>query len=370
MQKVNSLASILIFIFLSLQATTAAAQDYRLVWSDEFDGTELDPSKWEYMTGDGTALGLPSGWGNNELEWYRSDNAAVENGLLRITAKKENYSGKLYTSARIRTRNKGDWTYGRFEFSIKFPQGKGIWPAIWLYPTDAVYGGWAASGEVDIIEYLGHETNKVYGTLHYGGQWPDNKQSGKSYQLSAGAFCDEFHNFAMEWEEGVFRWYVDGHLYQTQTSWYSENGPYPAPFDQPFHLIMNVAVGGNWPGSPDAKTTFPQTMEVDYVRIYEKNETGIDVDEKSAPAGFSLLQNHPNPFNPATTITFQLAQPGSVTVKIYSVSGQEIACLMDEYLQAGAHSIPWNAVTLPGGLYFSRLQTQGLSMTGKMLLQK
>lgn len=195
-------------------------------WSDEFEGSELDLLKWEYMTGDGTAYGLPSGWGNNELQWYRPENVTVENGHLVITAKKETYSGKNYTSARIRTINKGDWKYGRFEFRIKFPFGKGIWSAIWMMPTDNVYGGWAASGEIDIIEHLGHESNKVHGTLHYGGPWPQNTQSGMSNTLQEGTFADDFHLFALEWEEGIFKWFVDDSLYQTQISWYSTNSYY------------------------------------------------------------------------------------------------------------------------------------------------
>jgi beta-glucanase (GH16 family) len=356
---------------LILMFSIVYAQDYQLVWSDEFDGTELDLSKWEYMTGDGTAFGLPSGWGNNELQWYRPENLAVTNGSLIITAKKENYSGKKYTSARIRTIHKGDWKYGRFEFRIKFPVGKGIWPAIWLYPTDSVYGGWAASGEVDIIEYLGHQSNMVYGTLHYGGQWPQNQSKGKSYTLPSDTFDRDFHVFAMEWEERAFKWYVDGKLYQTLTSWYSSNGNYPAPFDQCFHLIMNVAVGGNWPGNPDASTVFPQTMEVDYVRIYQEEEKN-PVQEKTAlqPAVSALEQNYPNPFNPTTTLKFTLAKPGHITLNIYNLKGQEIATVFSGFRTAGEQEIPWTAMGLPSGIYLARLQAEEFSQMKKMVLQR
>jgi len=247
---------------------------WQLVWADEFQGPEIDLSKWEHQIGSGAG-----GWGNNEKEYYtaRADNSRIEDGKLVIEARNDNYvpPGTVfplpYTSARMRTRNKGDWTYGRFELRAKLPKGKGIWPAIWMMPTDDFYGTWAASGEIDIMEYLGHETNKVYGTLHYGGQWPNNKSSGTSYVRPSGNFSDDFHVFRLEWEPGMMRWYVDNVLYQTQPppQWYTKV-PFPAPFDKRFHLILNVAVGGNWPGNPDASTQFPQRMEVDYVRVYQK----------------------------------------------------------------------------------------------------
>jgi beta-glucanase (GH16 family) len=247
----------------------ASKSQWRLVWSDEFDGEAIDPAKWEHQTGGG-------GWGNNESQFYtnRTENSTTAGGKLIITAREESYGGRMYTSARLRTKNKGDWKFGRIEVRAKLPRGKGIWPAIWMMPTDDVYGTWAASGEIDIMEFLGHELNKVYGTLHYGGEWPNNMSSGKSFTLATGNFADEFRVFAIEWQLGEIRWYVDDELYQTQTSWHSNRAknpaPFPAPFDQRFHLIMNVAVGGNWPGYPDATTQFPQSMEVDYVRVYQK----------------------------------------------------------------------------------------------------
>jgi beta-glucanase (GH16 family) len=248
-------------------------EGYKLVWNDEFNGESLDTGKWDYMTGGG-------GWGNNELEYYtdRTDNAFIEDTVLVIQALKEDYSGSEYTSARLTTSGKADWTYGRFDIRAKMPFGQGIWPALWMMPSESVYGGWAASGEIDMVEYLGHETNKVYGTLHYGGGWPDNVHTGGSYTLDEGDFTSDFHVFTLEWEPGIMRWYVDGELYLTQTSetWYTDHylgaiNEY-APFDQNFHLIFNVAVGGNWPGNPNALTTFPQRMEVDYIRVFEKKE--------------------------------------------------------------------------------------------------
>ncbi|HSR87804.1 MAG TPA: glycoside hydrolase family 16 protein, partial [Pontiella sp.] len=243
------------------------AQNWDLVWSDEFDGPDIDTSKWSHEV---------NGWGggNNELQYYtaRTNNSFIENGKLVIQALEETYTGpdgtRDYTSARLRTLNKGDWTYGRFEARMKLPYGQGLWPAFWMLPTDWVYGGWAASGEIDIMEIVGHQPNILHGTIHYHGEWPDNWYSGGSYTLPTGDFSDDFHVFAVEWEYGEIRWYVDGIHYHTETWWDSTSAPYPAPFDERFHILLNVAVGGNWPGSPDGTTVFHQRMEVDYVRVY------------------------------------------------------------------------------------------------------
>jgi beta-glucanase (GH16 family) len=231
-----------------------------MVWNDEFTGTSIDTTKWSFDLG----TGAPSltGWGNNELQYYTSNaaNVSVVNGTLTINAKKESYQGSAYTSARLQTKLKGDWTYGRFEIRAKLPKGKGIWPAIWMLPTDNYYGGWAASGEIDIMELLGHEPAKVYGTIHFGGVWPDNQSSSENYTLPKGDFSDDFHIFAIEWDSEGISWYVDSIRYSVK--------PHTQPFDKRFYLIMNLAVGGNWPGNPDGSTVFPVRMEVDYVRVY------------------------------------------------------------------------------------------------------
>ena len=240
-----------------------------LVWSDEFDAARLDPEVWFFETGDGSQYGIP-GWGNNELEWYLPDSAQLENGLLRITARQESRSGKNYTSARINTRDRFAFRYGRIEASIRLPGGQGVWPAFWLMPQDDVYGTWAASGELDIMEAInlgGTGGNTVHGTIHYGGEWPNNVFSGNSYDVPT-SMTDEFHTYAVEWDETEIRWYADDVLYSMKNSWSTTNAAFPAPFDQPFYVILNLAVGGNWPGSPDGNTQFPAIMEVDYVRVY------------------------------------------------------------------------------------------------------
>ena len=252
-----------------------ALPGFDLVWCDDFTASDIDATKWGFEVNG-------QGGGNNELQYYtdRPDNARIEAGKLVIEALEETYTGddgtRDYTSARLRTLNMGDWQYGRIEVRARTPEGQGLWPAIWMLPTDWVYGGWAASGEIDIMELLGHQPQVVYGTLHYGGEWPNNQSSGENtawgthgYTLQQGDFADDFHVFAIEWEAEEIRWYVDGEHFQTQDSWYSDAGAFPAPFDQDFHLILNVAVGGNWPGAPDDSTVFPQRMEVDWVRVYQ-----------------------------------------------------------------------------------------------------
>ena len=242
-----------------------------LVWSDEFDGNAVDLSKWTFQLGDGSEVGLPGGWGNNELQYYTEDNATVENGLLTITAREESVApGFDYTSTRIRSLAKGDWTFGRMEMRAKMPIGQGMWPAFWMLSSDtSIYGTWAASGEIDIMEYIGSEPNRIFGTIHYGASFPGNIFSSTDYFLPSGTFADDFHVYAIEWELGEIRWYLDGVEYASRDNWFSTGGPFPAPFDVDFHLLLNLAVGGNLPGPPDATTAFPQEFVIDYVRVYQ-----------------------------------------------------------------------------------------------------
>ena len=241
-----------------------------LVWSDEFDGAGLDTSAWLIQTGDGTNVGLPPGWGNNELQYYQSDNIDVSNGILTITAREESVGGLNYTSARIATQDRVAFRYGRVEARIRLPGGQGIWPAFWMLSQDSPYGSWAATGEIDVMEAtnLGvGGNNSVFGTIHYGGEFPNNTFTSQSQVVPTDATAN-FHEYALEWDPAEMRWYIDGVLYRMENSWFSTAAPYPAPFDAAFHILLNVAVGGNLPGAPDASTQFPVTMEVDYVRIY------------------------------------------------------------------------------------------------------
>jgi len=244
------------------------------VWSDEFaaaDGTPVDPTKWTAETGG-------NGWGNNELEYYtaRTVNAVQQGGNLNIIALKETYTGpdgvtRNYTSARLKTENLFSQAYGRFEARIKIPAGQGMWPAFWMLGNDIGSVGWPACGELDIMENIGKEPTIVHGSMH--GSGFTGASLGSPYSLPNNAnFADDFHLYAIEWEPGVVRFYVDSALYETRTP-----ADLPAgavwPFDHPFFIILNVAVGGDWPGSPDGTTVFPQTMLVDYVRVYKKTGT-------------------------------------------------------------------------------------------------
>ncbi|HKL89251.1 MAG TPA: glycoside hydrolase family 16 protein, partial [Salinibacter sp.] len=185
----------------------ATPEGWSLVWSDEFDGAELDTTKWEYQLGDGCDQGL-CGWGNGEFQNYTTENTSVADGVLTITARQDiddedgdGIDDTTYTSSRLRTLGNGDWTYGRFEIKAKLPTGQGIWPAIWLLFSEDTYGGWAASGEIDIMEAIGSAPGEVFGTLHYGGEFPDNVFSGEEFQLSFETFDQDFYVFALEWEE-------------------------------------------------------------------------------------------------------------------------------------------------------------------------
>ncbi|GAA4472751.1 hypothetical protein GCM10023156_69780 [Novipirellula rosea] len=246
----------------------SAGTAMKLVWQDEFDGDSLDYAKW------GVEVNAFGG-GNSELQIYtdRSENVRVEDGNLVIEARKDNagISGteREYSSGRVRTKHRGDWKYGRIDVRAKLPEGAGIWSAIWMLPTDDAYGGWAASGEIDIMEMKGQEPDQVLGTLHYGDVWPRNAYSGDKYKLQNGTFADDFHTFSVVWKPGQIDWLIDGKKYQTQTKWSSTGGEFPAPFDQEFHLLLNVAVGGNFLGSPNDSTPFPAQMLVDYVRVYQ-----------------------------------------------------------------------------------------------------
>ena len=258
--------ALLLLLLVPQQPPRAASspESWELVWSDEFDGKELDAAKWKHETGG-------HGFGNNELQFYtdRAANAYLEGGSLVIQAQPEKFENRSYTSAKLQSR--AAWTYGRFEFRAKLPKGRGIWPAIWMMPSDMKkYGGWPQCGEVDILEQLGHEPNRVYGTLHFGNPRPPAGK-GASVALQQGSLCDDWHHYALEWRPGEFRWFVDGELYQVQNDWFTSaaGAAWPAPFDRDFYLQLNLAVGGNWPGKPDDATAWPQKLRLDYVRVFK-----------------------------------------------------------------------------------------------------
>jgi len=273
------LVAAVISVFLSAPRTVSASNPtvWSLVFSDEFNGpngSPVDSSKWSFDTGTGCPNNC--GWGNNELETYtsRAANSDLEGGFLVIKALKETFTGtdgqtRNFTSARLLTRNKFSQAFGRFEARIKIPFGQGLWPAFWMLGDNIGTAGWPTCGEVDIMENIGKEPSIVHGTFH-GPGYSGGSGVSAAYTLPNGQkFSDDFHTFAVEWEPNVVRFYVDGLLYKTRT-------PVDLPagtswvFDHPFFIILNVAVGGGWPGNPDATTVFPQQMLVDYVRVYQR----------------------------------------------------------------------------------------------------
>jgi len=239
-----------------------------LTWSDEFDGaagSAPSSANWNLETGGG-------GWGNNELQTYtnsRNNSALDGNGNLVITARQE---GGGYTSARLTTKGKVQPQYGRLEARIKIPRGQGIWPAFWMLGGQFPGTQWPDAGEIDIMENIGREPNRVHGTLHGSGYFGGNPITGSYQHPQNWSFADDFHTFAIDWSPNSITWLVDGNAYQTFTSADTRGNPWV--YNQPFFFILNVAVGGNWPGYPDGSTQFPQQMVVDYVRVYDSQGGG------------------------------------------------------------------------------------------------
>jgi beta-glucanase (GH16 family) len=245
---------------------------WMLTWSDEFDaadGSRPDESRWSNDIGGG-------GWGNQELETYtsRAENATIQHGELVITARAEHFTAsdgvpRDYTSARLKTEGRFTQTYGRFEARVQIPRGQGMWPAFWLLGANASSAGWPGCGEIDIMENIGREPTTVHGTFH-GPGYSGGSAIGAAFQSADGKpFADAYHVYAVEWDQAEIRWYVDDHLYETRKPSDLPGGSRWV-FDHDFFIIINVAVGGSWPGNPDKTTIFPQQMKVDYVRVYKR----------------------------------------------------------------------------------------------------
>lgn len=257
---------LLLTLTVLIAAGQVLAQNWSLVWADEFNGTSLNLSDWNYDLGTGSQYGL-TGWGNNELQYYLEDNVEVTGGNLVITALEENFGGMNYTSGKIHTKTKQFWTYGKIEARMQVPTDQGMWPAFWMLtePGDLAQnsGGWPP--ELDVMETVGHSGNTSYGTAHYG-TWPAVNSNGGQYTLPSGDLSDAFHTYTVEWYPDNIAWYFDGILIHEFDR--IDAHPEPWQFNQDFFLIFNLAVGGNWPGSPDGSTTFPEEMLVDWVRVY------------------------------------------------------------------------------------------------------
>lgn len=245
-------------------------EGYKLVWQEDFDGDQLNRDDWN------VELHEP-GWVNKELQEYvdSTDNITVRDSKLilsPIQTKKEDGS-YYYTSGRVNTQGKHDFSYGLFEASLKVPAGKGYLPAFWMMPTDEdFYGQWPKCGEIDCMEVLGDKLDTVHGTLHFG---EPHEQSQGSYHFDDVTLDQDFHLYSCQWEPECIKWYVDGHLYHQESNWFTawpgeDKKPYPAPFNQPFHIILNLAVGGEWVGYPEDDKFEAHPFEIDYVRVYQK----------------------------------------------------------------------------------------------------
>ncbi len=240
---------------------------WTLIWQDEFEGEELDPEKWVKEIGG-------HGWGNNEYQFYtdRPENVRLEDGNLVIEARDEFFIRRHYTSGRIKTQGLFTFTYGRVEARMRLPYGQGIWPAFWMLGDNIEEDGWPLCGEIDIMEHIGREPRRVYGTVH-GPGYSGSGGIGHFTTVPEGSLSEEFHTFAIEWEPEEIRWYLDDEQFfkltpdQVSKEWV---------FDHPFFILINMAVGGYWPGYPDESTVFPQFLTVDYVRIYQRTGSGAE----------------------------------------------------------------------------------------------
>ncbi|ERJ11597.1 glycoside hydrolase family 16 protein [Haloplasma contractile] len=252
---------------------------YDLIWSDEFDGNELDETKWSYATGG-------YGFGNNELQYYtEGENLSVLDGKLIIETRKEDYVSRHYTSSKITTEESKSFKYAKIDVMAKIPAGRGTWPAIWMLPKDWQYGGWPDSGEIDIMEHVGYDMNEIHGTVHTG-DYNHMKGTQKGGSIEVENVDTTFHKYSIEWLPDKIKFFVDDEKYYefTPTKYFSCPDSGRWPFDQEFYLILNIAIGGNWGGARKIDgdngvddTIFPQTMEIDYIRVYQSNEiTSLD----------------------------------------------------------------------------------------------
>lgn len=328
------------------------SQEYTLVWSDEFDYTGLpDAEKWGYDVGG-------DGWGNNELQYYtqnRTENARVEDGHLIIEARKESYGGNNYTSARLITKDKGDWLYGKIEVKAKLPGGTGSWPAIWMLPTDWEYGGWPSSGEIDIMEYVGYDPGIVHGTVHTEA-YNHTLGTQKGAHTTVTDAETAFHVYSMEWTPERIKVFVDDTKYFT----FNAEGDYTTwPFDKRFHLLLNIAVGGSWGGAEGIDDEiFPVKMEVDYVRVYQDQTTSIERVDNNLN-----LEVWPNPANNFLLIN---SEKDFQTIYIYTLQGKLLKTFFTDNLKRKKIDISY----LRSGVYLLMTKNKNGFLSGKQKFLK
>ncbi len=338
---------------------TNFGQSWNLIWSDEFEGPSINTSNWVFE------IGNNNGWGNNELEYYtsRPENAKIENGQLVITARQESYGGKSYTSARMKTQGKRSFKYGKIEAYIKIPMGQGSWPAFWMLGDNISFIGWPKCGEIDIMEHV-NNASSVNGTIHWANAAGAHVSEGKTTTFDV----SQYHLYTIEWNSAQIKWFIDYKPYFTFSISNSVNST--EEFHLPHFILLNLAIGGNWPGNPNGTMQFPISMNVDYVRVYEF-VTDVEKTEE-IPSEVKLLQNYPNPFNPETKIGYQLAKSGHVSLEIYDTIGNKVKTLVDEYKNAGNYNSQLSTLNsqLSSGVYLAVLKTGGFVKTQKLVLMK
>jgi beta-glucanase (GH16 family) len=326
---------------------------WKLVWSDEFNDS-LDKSKW--------GLELQEGDHGSTTYTNRPQNLFVANGCLALQAQKENYGGQPYTSTQVSTRNKASWRYCRIDVRAKLPAGKGMWPAIWMMPFQPAYGGWPSSGEIDIMENLGANTRLDYTTIHFGS---GNQSLQKTYTAPATAtLSDSFHVYTMVWDSGSFTFYLDSNNYGTINQWSPNNVAYPKPFDKPFFLMFDLVVGGNWGGLPDNNTVFPQSMLVDWVRVYQRSS--------GANALRSLKQHKEN--DPLLTVAgsvlnYGLTSAATVRLGIYDALGRRILLIVNSNQEAGRYRFDLAAYHVTIGVYLCVFESDAGKTIQKIALR-
>ncbi len=342
---------LILLVFFGVQSQ---AQEWNLVWSDEFDSPSINKDNWKFETGGG-------GWGNNELEYYtsRDDNATIDDGNLLIIAKEESYGGRNYTSARLKTQGLQSFKYGKIESRIKLPAQQGIWPAFWTLGDNISQVGWPKCGEIDIMEHIDKVTY-INGTLH----WDNNGHA--SYGKTITCDVTKYHVYSVEWNENAIKWFVDDNKYCEINI--ANNAGGTEEIHNPMFILLNMAVGGNWPGSPNSTTIFPDTMFVDYVRVYQTSVTSsISTQKKDA---FSLEQIYPNPFSSTATISYNIPSKSLVSLKIFDLNGRVVSTIVSEEMQAGKYTREWNATSFSDGVYYCKLQAGTFEETKKIILHK
>ena len=345
---------LIIFLICTLQTH---AQTWKLVWSDEFDGTAINRKNWINETGG-------NGWGNNELQNYTTspNNAIVKDGNLLIIARQESSGTRNYSSARLKTQGLQKFTYGKFEGRMKAPKEQGIWPAFWMLGSNIGSVGWPKCGEIDIMEHVSLSSN-INGTMHW-------QNASETYEYKGGSTpcnIEEYHIYGVEWDAKSIKWFMDGKKYYEKSILNNVNGT--SEMHLPFFFILNMAVGGNWPGSPNASTTFPDTLYIDYIRAYQletptANEKVINDNE------FSFNQNYPNPFSRTTSFTYNIPTKSFVSLKIYDLSGKQVTDMVSEEMPAGNYTKEWDASSMPPGIYFCKIKAGDFMDTKKLVLLK